>query len=227
MLTINALQQCNRSDDRQQLLQDLHTIARSAQQAGVESIVMCPVNDHADPRTQEEALRHLEANLRTFAPVLVDAGLTGLVEPLGFPQSSLRSQAAALRAIESSGQTCYKLLLDTFHFALGPDTFSELEQYPVQMIGLVHVSGVYESIPRTEMTDDHRLLLGPGDTLDTVRQLQTLIERGYRGPMAFEPFSPLYRSMDRAQVAQEVRRSLQYVEESLPRVAQVHNETRT
>ncbi len=215
ILTINALQQCNRSENRGELLQSLQKIAEIARAAGIEAIVMCPVNDHDDPRSQEEALRDLETNLRAFAPVLIDAGLTGFVEPLGFPQSSLRSQAAALRAIESSGETCYKLLLDTFHFALGPDTFSDLEQYPTEMIGLIHVSGVNEAIPRTEMTDDHRLLLGPGDTLETVRQLQAIVERGYRGPIAFEPFSPLYRSMDRAQVAREVRRSVQYVQESL------------
>lgn len=215
LLTINALQQCNRSEGVPMLLQSLQDIAKPARQAGVSAIVMCPVNDRSDPRTAQESLRDLERNLRAFVPVLAEYGLTGLVEPLGFPQSSLRSQRTALEVIDRIGSDRLALLLDTFHFALGPDTFTDLEQYPVSRIGLVHVSGVEEDLSRDRMTDDHRLLSGPGDRLETIQQLKTLIGRGYTGPLALEPFAARYGGLSRTELRKEIGAGLFYLRQNL------------
>lgn len=215
LLTINALQHCNRSEGVSQLLQSLQDIAKPAQQAGVSAIVMCPVNDRSDLRTAGESLRDLERNLRAFVPVLAEYGLSGLVEPLGFPQSSLRSQRAALEVIDRIGSDRLALLLDTFHFALGPDTFADLERYPVSKIGLVHVSGVEEDLPHDRMTDDHRLLPGPGDRLETIQQLNTLIGRGYTGALALEPFAARYGRLSRAELHKEIGAGLSYLQQNL------------
>ncbi|WP_353851092.1 TIM barrel protein, partial [Acidiphilium sp.] len=62
-------------------------LADYAQACGARALVMCPLNDgtpvpHGD----------LVAALRELVPILRQHGITGLVEPLGFPVSSLRTK---------------------------------------------------------------------------------------------------------------------------------------
>jgi 2-keto-myo-inositol isomerase len=211
IFSINALQRTNDPAIRSELIDTLQAIAKTALSIGARHVVLCPVNDIDDPRSKDEAFGDLVDNLQVLAPVLEDRGLLGLVEPLGFPQSSLRGLSVAFRAIGESGAGCYRGLLDTFHFALGTDGFDDLRRYPIGKLGLVHLSGVEEDLPFEKMLDDHRILVGPGDRLETGRQLATLVGRGYSGPLAFEPFSPEIWETPPVQLLPQIRASAEYV----------------
>lgn len=213
LFSVNALQRTNDPGIRSELIDTLQAIAKTASSVGVGSIVLCPVNDIGDPRSRDEAFGDLVDNLQALAPVLEDNGLVGLLEPLGFPQSSLRSLSTAFRAIGESGAGCYKGLLDTFHFALGTDDFDDLGRYPLGKIGLLHLSGVEEDLPFERMLDDHRILVGPGDRLETARQVAALVARGYKGPLAFEPFSPVIWETPPVQLLPQIRASAEYIRE--------------
>ena len=82
------------------------------------ALVMCPLNDgtpvaHAD----------LVAALGAMAPILRERGLIGLVEPLGFPISSLRTKRKRSHAIDAAGGAdVYRLVHDTFHHHLAGET---------------------------------------------------------------------------------------------------------
>ncbi|MDH2327136.1 TIM barrel protein [Cereibacter sp. SYSU M97828] len=179
ILSINALYPFNlwSEDLSARTLQ----LARFAQASGAKALVMCPLNDGNDV-----AFDDLVASLRAAKPILQDHGLTGLVEPLGFPISSLRRKSVAIDAIEQAGGAgTYKLMHDTFHHHLAGET----EFFP-EWTGLVHISGVTDpGVAVDDMLDKHRVLVDSDDRLENIAQINALIAAGYDGPFSFEPFA--------------------------------------
>lgn len=179
ILSINALYPFN------VWLEDLpdHAVrmADYAQACGARALVMCPLNNGT-----EVSRGDLVAALRAMAPILRERGLTGLVEPLGFPVSSLRTKAEAIAAIEAAdGADVYRLVHDTFHHHLAGET-----ELFANWTGLVHVSGVNDQdIAVHDMLDAHRVLVDADDRLGNASQLRALQEQGYAGPVSFEPFA--------------------------------------
>ncbi|MCZ0961012.1 TIM barrel protein [Paracoccus benzoatiresistens] len=148
---------------------------------GARALVMCPLNDGT-----KVPFDSLVGALRAMKTILDTRGLIGLVEPLGFPVSSLRTKAEAIRAIQAAGgEGTYKLLHDTFHHHLAGET----EFFP-EWTGLVHISGVVDpAVSVAEMLDAHRVLLDEQDRLENLPQIRALLDAGYDGPFSFEPFA--------------------------------------
>ncbi|MFD2813937.1 TIM barrel protein [Paracoccus aerius] len=73
-------------------------MADYAAACGAKALVMCPLNDGTPV-----AFDSLVGALTAMKTILDTRGLTGLVEPLGFPISSLRTKAEAIRAIQAAG----------------------------------------------------------------------------------------------------------------------------
>jgi 2-keto-myo-inositol isomerase len=137
------------------------------------------------------------AALSAFGPLFEDNGIWGYVEPLGFEECSLRSKVSALQAIQESGCNNYKIVHDTFHHYLGPDTDDTLkDDYDIAYTGLVHVSGVESPIPANQYTDDDRILITDRDRLKNREQLALLVELGYKGDISFEPFANAVQEME-------------------------------
>lgn len=181
--TINALQRFNEwTPEREREAAELADYARDA---GAAALVLVPVNDGSGQQDGER-----QANLRTaliaLRPILVQRGLIGFVEPLGFEICSLRSKREAIEAIEAiGGQGRFKLVHDTFHHHLA----GEPAFYP-EMTGLVHISGVTDpDVTVSAMRDPHRVLVDVNDRLGNIEQMRALLEGGYRGLFSFEPFA--------------------------------------
>lgn len=161
-------------------------LIRYAADCGAQALVMCPLNSLADERSAEQRHADLVDALRKLKPLLVDAGLVGLVEPLGFEECSLRRKSQAVRAFEEVGAgDTFRLVHDTFHHHLaGEDRF-----FP-EWTGLVHISGVEDkALAAAQMRDGHRVLVGSADRLGNIPQLRTLLAAGYAGHASFEPFA--------------------------------------
>ncbi len=183
ILSINALSPFN-----------VWTAARAEQAAaligyaaacGAGGIVLCPLNDASKAMDAPERAAAARGALAALAPMLRGAGVTGLVEPLGFPESSLRLKREALDAIDAvGGADVFKLVHDTFHHHVAGET----EMFPGRT-GLVHVSGVVDDIPARAMRDAHRVLVDEADRLDNLGQIRALAAGGYAGPLSFEPFA--------------------------------------
>lgn len=176
-------------------------LADYARACGAKALVMCPLNDgtavsHAD----------LVAALKAMAPILRERGLIGLVEPLGFPISSLRTKKEALAAIdEAGGADVYRLVHDTFHHHLAGET----EFFPEQT-GIVHISGVVDPVVTVDkMLDPHRVLVDGRDRLENVAQIKSLVASGFKGPYSFEPFAPEVHELADPEAA--LRESMRYV----------------
>jgi 2-keto-myo-inositol isomerase len=208
--SINALYPFDMFD--RELEQRALALARTARDCGAEALVMCPLNSRDDPRNSAERARDLVAALKSLRPILDDHGLQGLLEPLGFEECSLRRKSDAVTAIyAAAGERQYQLVHDTFHHFLA----GEEEFFPDQT-GLVHISGVEAAdLEPARMRDGDRVLVGAGDRLETVRQLRTLIERGYPGVVSFEPFA---RDIMAAQDSERrLRESMDYIRVELGR----------
>lgn len=157
------------------------TMADYAAASGAKALVMCPLNDGT-----EVSFDDLVAALTAMKPILEERGLTGFVEPLGFPVSSLRTKAEAIKAIDAAGGgDVYRLVHDTFHHHLAGETVFFPER-----TGLVHISGVTDpAVSVADMLDAHRVLVDGGDRLENIAQIRTLQAAGYNGPYSFEPFA--------------------------------------
>jgi len=205
IVTINALYPFNRLDDA--LLSRAETLLQEAQRIGAKALVMCPLNEGMTltPEQTQTALQQL-------APRFAHYGIQGLVEPLGFPGSSLRS-AVQTQQLITAASVPFKLLLDTFHHHL----YEQAEQeFPIgidaEQIGLVHLSGVEDRRPTAELTDEERVMLSNHDVLNSVVQVKRLEMLGYKGIYAFEPFSSQLNNWTPAEIERQVRHSIELLQ---------------
>lgn len=180
-------------------------LADYAAECGAKGLVMCPLND-GQSISDEDLVEALAA----MRPILVSRGLTGLVEPLGFPISSLRTKRRALDAIaRSGGEATYRLVHDTFHHSLAGET----DIFAAET-GLVHISGVTDpAVAVDDLLDPHRVLVTEGDRLDNAGQIRALLAQGYEGPFSFEPFSPEIQALSDPQTA--IRQSMDFISNQL------------
>lgn len=184
------------SDDIRARVASLIAVAKAC---GAETISLIPRNDG-------QPADDLRVALREIAPMLAEADLVALVEPLGFERSSLRSKADTVEAFESLGVTRhFKLVHDTFHHHLAGGG----EIFPAYT-GLVHISGVTDpSLPVTAMRDDHRVLVDADDRLGNCEQIAALRAAGYGGAISFEAFSPEVHV--RPDLEDALRRSMDFI----------------
>ncbi|RYC29262.1 xylose isomerase [Lichenibacterium minor] len=184
VLSINALYPFNIWNDER--AGQASRLIEYAAACGARGIVMCPLNDASYDVPDEDRLAAVREALAAIAPMLRKAGVVGLVEPLGFPECSLRIKREALDCIDAvDGADVFRLVHDTFHHHVAGET----ELFP-DRTGLVHVSGVTDpGVPTSDMKDAHRVLVDVADRLDNVGQVRRLVAGGYLGPLSFEPFA--------------------------------------
>ncbi|AKF46849.1 TIM barrel protein [Pseudomonas syringae] len=168
-------------------------LAQYARDCGARGLVLCPLNDRADPRNGAQRASGLRTALTALAPILREHGILGLVEPLGFEECSLRLKRQAVDAIKAvGGLDVYRLVHDTFHHHLA----GEVELFP-ELTGLVHISGVEDAqAPLNSIRDGHRVLVGEGDILGNASQIERLLDSGYQGHLSFEPFAESVHALD-------------------------------
>ena len=152
----------------------------------------------------------LRTAMTALGPELARRGLCGLIEPIGFANSSLRYKsdvAALIDALEVGRH--FGLIHDTFHHALScEDAF-----YP-DYTKVVHISGVTKKTGAvTDLNDAHRVLVDANDRLGNVHQIGALLSGGYNGPLSFEAFSPDIHALTDPKAA--LLRSIHFIENAV------------
>jgi 2-keto-myo-inositol isomerase len=212
VITINALQKFNLASVKDRASRELDELLDTAHALHCPAIVLVPNNDIKDTRNPETRLSETAAALTAFGPAFTRRGILGYVEPLGFGECSLSSLVTAVTAITRSGFGCYRVVYDTFHHYLGPDTESEIgTAYEVSRTGLIHVSGVESSIAKENYRDEHRVLVGPADRTFAREQIARHVKLGYTGDISFEPFAPEVQKLPRTELLAALRASLEYL----------------
>lgn len=200
LISINALQRFTDWNDKRE--EEASALIDYAASAGAQALVLVPANDGTSI-----PLESLITSLNALGPILLQAGIVGLVEPLGFEQCTLRSKTVAIDAIQQSRfPGAFKIVHDTFHHYLAgePQVFAK-------QTGLVHLSGVTEqTLAIGELRDLHRVLVNDHDQLQNIEQIQELRASGYEGFFSFEPFSEeVYNSSD---LLAKLKATIAYIE---------------
>ncbi len=210
--TINAVQKFNSPAHRESAAAESARLVALARAIGCDAVVLCPNNDPADGRTASRTYSDTVQSLRVLGPIFAAGGVTGLVEPLGFPESSLDSLLTAQRAIADSGAT-FRLVYDTFHHYLGPDDARAIERdLDISLVGMVHASGVRRDLLKPGLRDEHRGLVDHHDAIGNREQIARLRRLGYAGPVSLEPFAPDLAALTRAELVPTLERSLRLLE---------------
>ncbi len=208
ILTINALYPFERAQSLPATLEKLKGLIADARRVGCPHIVMCPFNELGDTRSPAQRAEELVATLNAYGPLLSAAGMVGLVEPLGFARSTLRTKRAALEGIRKCATPkAFKLVHDTFHHYLSGET----EFFPGET-GLVHVSGVAKGKAKESIQDDDdRILVDASDAMDNRGQVAALLAAGCTAPISYEPFGPSVRAMPVPELKQALLASIKYL----------------
>ncbi|WP_422825961.1 TIM barrel protein [Thalassococcus sp. BH17M4-6] len=184
---------------------EVGALCDTARACGAETISLIPRNDGTGTGKGE---RHanLRIALKQIRPIVEDAGLVALIEPLGFARSSLRSKRDTVETIAAlDAEHVFRIVHDTFHHALaggGPI-------YPKQT-GIVHISGVVDpQLTLDQMKDAHRVLVDERDRLGNTAQLRALVQAGYDGPVSYECFAPETHALADPETA--IRASLNFI----------------
>lgn len=189
--SINALQRFNDWDAAR--FSEARALIEFAGACGAPGLVLCPVVDAADRRGPAQLEADLRRSLRELKPILADNNVTGLVEPLGMPASTLKFKTPAVEAIgDVEGFGAFALCHDTFqHFRCGDTTF-----YP-KHTGMLHVSGIVRrGVAREALVEPDRGFVDSGDIAGTIEQVSILLGQGYGGFISFEPFDPAVQSLE-------------------------------
>lgn len=150
--------------------------------SGAETVSLIPRVDGEGPTGIVRAEHHARL-LARIAPLARAAGVVALVEPIGFPGCSIRTQAEAVAAITTAqAGDCIGIVHDTFQAALAGDTGLALDH-----TRLVHISGVTEGAgPLTETLDAARGLIDANDRTGAVSRIRRLVSAGYQGVFSWE-----------------------------------------
>ncbi len=193
----------------ERIADQIRTLIGSAEAAGAETISLIPRNDGSFTGADER-----RANLRramdNILPILEDADMVALVEPLGFACASLRLKSELVEVIDAmEAQGRIKLVHDTFHHRLagGGAIFPD-------HTGIVHASGVVDlAVVEDQMEDEHRVLVDTRDRLGSVRQIAALTQAGFAGAISFECFAPEIRALADPEAA--IGRSMDFISSQL------------
>ena len=93
-----------------------------------------------------------------------------------------------MEAIQESDYSNYKIIYDTFHYHISPDTSNIIEDKDnLSYTGLAHISAVESLFPIEQYRDNHRVLLTAKDRLRSKEQIELLLKLGYKGDISFKP----------------------------------------
>ncbi|CNH30188.1 Predicted sugar epimerase [Yersinia aldovae] len=212
IITINALQYFNLPEQQSTLIQEAEALLKLARDINCGGIILCPNCSASDRRSAEQKEQDTLDALLLLAPLFKKYQVTGLIEPLGFGISSLRSHLLTQTIIRKSAAP-YKIVLDTFHYYLSDIAQAEFDAHiDVDTIGLVHISGVEETRLKSTLTDEDRIMLSSQDKLNSKQQVANLERLGYKGIYAFEPFSSQLNIWSEADIEREIHQSIAYLQ---------------
>lgn len=208
IVTINALGQFNLLEDKAALLARAAALLAQAQALHCRALVLCPNCDASDRRSEAQKREDTLQSLQLLAPLFQQYGIAGYVEPLGFGISSLRSSLLTQALIRDCAAP-YRMVLDTFHHYLSDVNQTDFDtQIQIDLIGLVHLSGVEDPMSKGALSDEQRIMLSERDRLKSQTQVQNLERLGYRGLYAFEPFSSQLDTWTEQDIEREIHQSI-------------------
>ncbi|TCP94735.1 2-keto-myo-inositol isomerase [Cricetibacter osteomyelitidis] len=210
VVTINALYPFNLPSKREQVTQVAIEMLETAKAVGAKAVIMCPYNE-PDSRSTAQRIGDTADSIQYFTALFAKYGIEGLVEPLGFPVSSLRSFTLAGELIKAVGSP-FKMTLDTFHHHLAELPIADYgSTVNINQVGLVHLSGVEATRSLATLLDEDRIMPSQKDVMKSKEQVLEIEKLGYKGIYAFEPFASSLADWTAADVEKAINDSIAYI----------------
>lgn len=210
--TINAIGNMDKRDSIEDNLRSLTEMLEMSKDFSLKNIIFCPVRSKDDTRSSEQREKEAIANVKEYSKLLAKYNVGGLLEPLGFEDSTLRTPWEGQNVINKSGVDNFKLVADTFHYYLASVTPKEFEEeVDVNYIGLVHLSSVIDRKARNVLDDQDRYMLDKNDVMESAQWAKRFEIAGYKGLYAFEPFSDDLKKWNAEKVKDELMKSIDMV----------------
>ncbi|HOX01245.1 MAG TPA: sugar phosphate isomerase/epimerase family protein [Candidatus Paceibacterota bacterium] len=154
--------------------------------------------------------------LREIARVLGDHGIRLGLEYVG-PKTSwsahrfpfIHTMAEMKDLIAEIGRDNVGFLLDSWHWYSAQETEADLLALRASDVVMCHVNDAPRDIPVAQQVDSRRELPCATGVIDLRAFLGALIQIGYDGPVACEPFNPALRQMPPDQALRTVGAALQ------------------
>jgi 2-keto-myo-inositol isomerase len=177
----------------------IRALIEVAAETGAESLSLIPCVDGRE-------VLPLRAAMEKVAPLLEGTVARALIEPIGFPASSLPRKAELVAAIAEFGVDRFGLVHDTFQHCIA----GEKGVFPAQT-GIVHISGI--SAPEVVLDaaqDAHRVMVDSGDRCGNLEQISDFLSAGYGGAFSFECTAP--DVLESPTLERDMRESFEHIE---------------
>lgn len=204
-------------DDRSNLnekLIEVTKLAKLGQRIGAKHILFTPIRNADDIRTDAQKFDDLVYNLRIFSDILGSVGVNGLVEPLGFGDSSLRFPWIAQRVLQEADAKNFKLIADTFHYYKAGITKEDFDnKIDVSRVGLIHLSAIPAKKSPEEADDADRYFIhgDNNDVMESIKMADWFKNSTYCGLYSFEPCAPEINKWDYNKCKEEIITSIQEI----------------
>lgn len=210
--TINAIGNMDKRSLIDENISSLKEMLEMTKGMDLKNIVFCPVRSSTETRNPDQVKIEAIANVKEYSNVLKEYNVNGLIEPLGFTDSTIRTPWQAQEIIKESGVDNFKLVADTFHYYLANVTLEQFKELvDLNYVGLVHLSSVFANKKRDDLDDQDRYMLGGDDIMKSAELAQMFESSGYRGLYAFEPFSDDLKDWNEIKVKNELQQSIEMV----------------
>ncbi len=182
-------------------------VARCRELSRYAQALDCPwvlgVPGPAGDRTWEQIRKDTVDTLREMVDVAAEFGVGVAFEFMGFPWAAVSDVIGAWDIVQSADRPNLGMVVDTAHFYAGGSTLESVAAVDPQRLVVLHINDV-EDIPRTQITDGHRLY--PGDGVIPLRSiLRTFRAIGFDGVVSVELFREEYWRQDPLAVARAAK----------------------
>jgi len=192
--------------NRTKNLDDLKAKCELAQTLGADRIVLVPA---MTTKPIEDDYKRGIDNLREAAEVAGRANVSLLFECSRF-FTLASSLTTGLMFVRGANHPHVKLMIDTYHFWIGPSKFEDLDLLRDGEIAHMHFEDTPREPPRELLEQRHRVLPGEG-----VAPLKKIVEavkkKQYAGPLSVELFDPKFQSMDPYELATKVKTAVESI----------------
>lgn len=193
-------------------LKEVTTLADMAKKIGAKHILFTPIRNAEDIRTDAQKFDDLVHNLRIYSDILGSVGVLGLVEPLGFGDSSLRYPWVAQKVLEEADAKNVKLIADTFHYYKAGVTKEDFDnKVDISKVGLIHLSSIPTDKSPEEADDADRYFISDKDVMKSIEQADWFKNSAYFGLYSFEPCTPEINEWSYDKCKNEIKESIQKI----------------
>ncbi len=172
------------SEQQQRVMDDCRFLSEVASEIGCNYIILTPGLLPDKEITHREVKAETVNILREMAHIALRYDIGLALEFPGFEDSSISRLSQALDIIYKTDRNNVGIAIDTFHFYIGESRLEVIEGIDQRRLYAVYIGDANEK-PRPEMTEQDRIIPGPG-VIPNRQILSELLRIGYTKPFSIK-----------------------------------------